>query len=40
MSYGASQFEPGDNPDRALAAADQAMYAQKRNNRQNSGEAE
>ncbi len=40
VSYGASQFEPGDNPDRALAAADQAMYAQKRNNRQNSGEAE
>ena len=30
FAYGAFQLKPGDNPDVAMARADQAMYAQKR----------
>jgi diguanylate cyclase (GGDEF)-like protein len=30
FAYGAFQLHPGDNPDQAMARADQAMYAQKR----------
>lgn len=30
FAYGAFQLKPGDNPDQAMARADQAMYQQKR----------
>jgi len=30
FAYGAFQLHPGDNPDQAMARADQAMYQQKR----------
>ncbi len=33
FSYGAFELKPGDNPDLAMARADEAMYAQKRANR-------
>lgn len=37
FAYGAFELQSGDNPDTAMARADQAMYAQKKLNR---GEAE
>jgi PleD family two-component response regulator len=30
FAYGAFELKSGDNPDTAMARADQAMYAQKR----------
>jgi diguanylate cyclase (GGDEF)-like protein len=33
FAYGAFQLQSGDNPDTAMARADQAMYAQKKQNR-------
>jgi diguanylate cyclase (GGDEF)-like protein len=37
FAYGAFQLNPGDNPDLAMARADQAMYAQKRRAKAASG---
>ncbi len=33
FAYGAFELEGGDNPDSAMARADQAMYAQKKASR-------
>ncbi len=33
FAYGAFELQPGDNPDTAMARADQAMYAQKKSQR-------
>jgi diguanylate cyclase (GGDEF)-like protein len=33
FAYGAFELKPGDNPDTAMARADQAMYAQKKSQR-------
>src|ERR1700754_4288887 len=35
FAYGAFELRPGDSPDTAMARADQAMYAQKRANKNN-----
>jgi diguanylate cyclase (GGDEF)-like protein len=37
FAYGAFQLQPGDSPDTAMARADEAMYAQKRQTKTASG---